>query len=78
MKISLTWLSRLIRADIFSPKGFVRHAVLIVVLFALAQVVGLREFTTIISGTLAAPSLGVGRCALGSVLKVLQKGKGSW
>lgn len=51
-------------ADFFSPKDFIRYAGLIVVLFAVAHVFGLREFTTIISGTMASPDLGVETCAL--------------
>ncbi len=57
-------LGRLGSAEFFSAKDFVRHAVLIVVLFAIAHASGLREYTTIISGTMASPSLGVGTCAL--------------
>ena len=57
----LDWL---IGADFFSAKDFVRHAVLIVVLFGIAHAFGLREFTTIISGTMASPALGPGVCAL--------------
>lgn len=64
MTSTLCKVWKYIRADFFSPKDFVRHAVLIVVLFAVAHVSGLREFTTIISGTLADPSLGVEMCAL--------------
>lgn len=57
-------LGRLIGADFFSPKDFVRHAVLLLVLFAVAHLCGLREFTTIISGTMASPALGAETCAL--------------
>jgi hypothetical protein len=55
---------RLIGADFFSPKDFVRHALLIVVLFVIAHAFGLREFTTIISGTMASPALGAETCTL--------------
>ena len=55
---------QMLRANFLSPKDLVRHAVLIVMLFAVAHVAGLREFTTIISGTVASPSLGVGMCAV--------------
>lgn len=57
-------LGRLIGADFFSPKDFVRHAVLILVLFAVAHLCDLREFTTIISGTMASPALGAETCAV--------------
>jgi hypothetical protein len=53
-----------LRADFFSPKDFVRHAGLIVSLFAIAHLFGLREFTAIISGTMASPELGANVCAL--------------
>jgi len=55
---------RLVGVDFFSPKDFVRHAVLIVVLFAIAHVFGLREYTSMISGTMASPSLGAETCTL--------------
>jgi hypothetical protein len=58
------WFEKLVGAEFFSPKDFVRHAVLIVVLFAVAHAFGLREYTTIISGTMASPTLGVETCAL--------------
>ena len=57
-------LGRLIGADFFSPKDFVRHAVLIVLLFGLAHLAGLREFTTIITGTMAVPAWGAEVCAI--------------
>jgi hypothetical protein len=57
-------LRRWVSADYFSPKDFVRHAVLILVLFAVAHLCGLREFTTIVSGTMASPALGTEICAL--------------
>ncbi|HEU5069547.1 MAG TPA: hypothetical protein VFV96_03930 [Verrucomicrobiae bacterium] len=57
-------LRRLIGADFLSPKDFVRHAGLLVLLFVVAHVGGLREFTTIISGTMAEPRFGSDVCAL--------------
>lgn len=38
-------------ADLLSPKDFVRHAALICVIFALAHLLGLREFTSVLNGT---------------------------
>lgn len=38
-------------ADFFSPRDFVRHAILIVVAFALIHAVGLREYTSVLNGT---------------------------
>jgi hypothetical protein len=64
MKDTSGKFGRLIGADFLSPKDFVRHAVLILVLFAVAHLCGLREFTTIISGTMASPALGAETCAL--------------
>jgi hypothetical protein len=64
MKALRNRLGRLVTAELFSAKDFVRHAVLIVVLFAVAHAFGLREYTTIISGTMASPTLGVETCAL--------------
>lgn len=34
-----------------SPRDFVRHAALICVIFALAHLLGLREFTSVLNGT---------------------------
>lgn len=64
MKLKPGWLIRLISAEFFSPKDFVRHAVLILVLFAMVHVCGLREYTSIISGTMASPTLGPEVCAI--------------
>jgi hypothetical protein len=64
MNGTLCKVCRILRAEFLSPKDLLRHAVLIGVLFAVAHLAGLREFTTIVSGTLASPSLGVGVCAL--------------
>ena len=38
-------------ADFCSPKDFVRHAVLIVIVFSVAHVCGLREHTSFLNGT---------------------------
>jgi hypothetical protein len=38
-------------ADFGSPKDFVRHAGLVVVLFAIAHACGLREHTSVLNGT---------------------------
>lgn len=64
MKAKPDRFDRWVGAAFFSPKDFVRHAVLIVLVFALAHVCGLREYTAIISGTMASPSLGPEVCAL--------------
>ena len=59
---------QLVGAVFFSPKDFVRHAVLIVVLFAIAHMCGLREYTAIISGTMASPTLGAETCTLLAII----------
>jgi hypothetical protein len=51
---SLRWWE----ADFFSPKDFVRHAVLICVVFAVAHLFGLREFTSVLNGTTGSTELG--------------------
>lgn len=38
-------------AEFFSPKDFVRRAALICIVFALAQLLGLRDFTSMLNGT---------------------------
>ena len=64
MKVKPDRFDRLVGAEFFSPKDFVRHAILIVLLFAIAHAFGLREYTSMISGTMASPSLGAGTCTL--------------
>jgi len=39
------------QADFGSPRDFVRHAVLLVVLFGVAHICGLREYTSFLNGT---------------------------
>jgi hypothetical protein len=51
-------LSALWRAEFFSPKHLVRSAVVIAVLFLAVHVAGLREFTSILNGTMNSPELG--------------------
>jgi len=60
---AISKLRSLLQAEFLSAGDFVRHAALIVVLFAIAHAIGLREYTTIISGTMASPSLGPAVCA---------------
>lgn len=47
MKRFWEWCS----ADFLSPKDFVRHAALIVILFGLIHLCGLRDFTSMLNGT---------------------------
>jgi hypothetical protein len=50
--------AHLFHARFFTPKDFVLRAGLIAVLFLVAHLAGLREFTTFISGTSARPEWG--------------------
>jgi hypothetical protein len=45
-------------AEFFSPKDFVRRATVITVLFLVVHLAGLREFTTLLNGTMGSPQLG--------------------
>ncbi len=56
-------LARLWRADFCSPKDFVRRALLITVTFLAVHLAGLREFTSILTGTAGSTKLGWGACA---------------
>ncbi|MBN1764873.1 MAG: hypothetical protein JW860_06415 [Sedimentisphaerales bacterium] len=52
MKKTLSKLGRLfIRGRIFTPQGFIFRAVLIVIFFLLMEVLGLRRYAMILSGT---------------------------
>jgi hypothetical protein len=53
MKIILHVLRDLWKAETFSPKAFVARAIVISVLFAISELLGLREYTTFLSGTSA-------------------------
>lgn len=41
------------KAPMFSPKGFLTRAAILTFLFAIVHLVGLREFTSVLSGTSA-------------------------
>lgn len=51
-------LKALWRADFLSPKDLVRRALLLALLYALVSAFGLREFTSILNGTMGSVSLG--------------------
>ncbi len=57
MKTSFELLRRLWKADPFSPAAFLARAILITLLFSLSELLGLREYTTFLSGTSANPNL---------------------
>jgi hypothetical protein len=51
------------QAELFSPKDFVRRAAVLVVLFLAVHFAGLREYTSILNGTVASAELGRGMSA---------------
>ena len=51
-------LGALCRADFFSSRDFIRHAALIAVLYGVVHLAGLREFTSVLNGTMGSVSLG--------------------
>ena len=53
MNSVLSFWRRLHRAGAFSPTAFVVRAVIITVFFAVSQLLGLKEYTTFLSGTSA-------------------------
>lgn len=53
-----TRLKSLWRADFLSPKDLLRRALLLAVLYAIVSAFGLREFTSILNGTMGSVSLG--------------------
>jgi hypothetical protein len=56
-------LAALWRAELFSPKDFVRRGVVLGVIFLLVHVAGLREYTSILNGTAGSAELSRGMCA---------------
>jgi hypothetical protein len=58
-------------ADLCSPKDFVRHAVLIVIVFAVAHLCGLREHTSFLNGTGGATGMDYQTSAMLGVAYVL-------
>ena len=53
MKAVFGLLRRLCKADSFSAPAFVMRALIITVFFAISEFLGLREYTTFLSGTSA-------------------------
>jgi hypothetical protein len=58
-------------ADSFSPRDFVRHAGLIFVVFVVAHLCGLREYTSVLNGTTGSIDMNPQTAALLGVLYVL-------
>lgn len=53
MKTIFGMLRRLWKADTFSPEAFVVRALAISLLFGISELLGLKEYTTFLSGTSA-------------------------
>jgi len=51
MKAAFACLRHLWKAEIFSPAALVLRAILIAMLFCASELLGLREYTTFLSGT---------------------------
>ena len=56
-------LAALWQAELFSPKDFVRRAVVLAVIFLAVHLAGLREYTCILNGTSGSVALSRGMCA---------------
>ena len=56
-------LAALWRAELFSPKDFLRRAVVVAIIFLALHIAGLREYTSILNGTATSPELGRGMSA---------------
>ena len=63
-------LAALWRADLFSPKDFVRRAVVLLLIFLAVHLAGLREYTSFLNGTMASVELGRGMSAFLGLLYV--------
>jgi hypothetical protein len=53
MKTIFAWLRGVWKADAFSPTAFCVRACLVTLLFCVSELLGLREYTTFLSGTSA-------------------------
>jgi hypothetical protein len=62
---SLLW-----RADFCSPKDFVRRAIFLSIAFLIVHLAGLKDFTTILNGTMGSVGLGWGMSAFLGLLYV--------
>jgi len=56
-------LAELWRAELFSPKDFLRRAVVVAIIFLAVHLAGLREYTCILNGTAGSVELGRGMSA---------------
>ena len=51
-------LCNLWHADFFSPKDFLRRALVVLILFLVAHLAGWREFSSLLNGTMGSVELG--------------------
>jgi hypothetical protein len=58
MKTAFRFLRHLWKAPTFSPAGFLLRAILITMLYCASELLGLREYTTFLSGTSGNVNLG--------------------
>lgn len=58
-------------ADFFTAKDFLRHGVLILVVFAIIHLLGLREYTSVLNGTTGNTSMHPDNAALLGIIYVL-------
>lgn len=58
-------------AEFFSPKDFVRRAILISLVFLIAHLAGLREFTSVLNGTVGAVGMSWEKSALLGFIYIL-------
>lgn len=58
-------------ADFFSAKDFVRHGMLILLVFAVIHLLGLREYTSVLNGTTGAVDMNPENAALLGIIYVL-------
>jgi hypothetical protein len=58
MKTAFEFLRRVWKAETFSPTALIARAVVVTVLFCVSELLGLREYTTFLSGTSANAKLG--------------------
>ena len=64
MNRTIAILRRVWKAEAFSPEAFVLRALYISALFAISEIVGLREYTTFLSGTSANLNLSLQTAAI--------------
>lgn len=71
MKTPVDFLRRLWKAGTFTPMGFVFRALIIIVLYGTSELLGLREYTTFLSGTSANVNLSWQTASLLGVIHLL-------